>query len=136
MKLAIAPTDETTLLTCEYDPPTGLAWAILHDNPLMAWLVDPDAVEPPAPVILGSLPPAPPETAAVVSPAWASITKGTLYVPDTWRGSVQDFFDYVATNNGAQRPIYANFADDALASAWSNWSLNNPTMALKEPPNV
>ena len=71
MKLAIAPTDETTLLTCEYDPPTGLAWAILHDNPLMAWLVDPDAVEPPAPVILGSLPPAPPETAAVVSPAWA-----------------------------------------------------------------
>lgn len=140
--LAVPPMDATTLITCEYNPrewdgvATGLAWAILHDNPVMAWIVDATSAEPPKPVILGSLPPAPPETAPVVSPAWASFTKGELYVPDTWRGELVEFFDYVASNNGVQRPVYANFADDGLATEWNNWAARNPTLALKEPPNV
>jgi hypothetical protein len=47
-----------------------------------------------------------------------------------------EFFDYVASNNGVQRPVYANFADDGLATEWNNWAARNPTLALKEPPNV
>jgi len=135
--LAVPPMDETVLITCEYDPPTGVAWAILHDNPVMAWLVDASGASP-QPVILGSKPPPPPETAPVLSPAWAVITKAEadVFVPDVWRGDIRGFFSLVASNNGAQRPIYANFANDMLASAWNNWALGNPTLALKTPPNV
>jgi hypothetical protein len=125
--------DETVLITCEYDPPTGVAWVILHDN-LVAWL-DASGASP-QPVIFGSEPPAPPDTAPVISPAWAVITEADVLVPDIWRGDVQGFFALVASNNGAQRKIYANFANDLLASAWSNWARANPTLALDAPPNV
>lgn len=136
------PNSGSLLLTCEYNPrdwdgvATGLAWAILHDNPVIAWLVDPTCTDPVQPVILGSMAGAPPETAPVISPAWASVSGDTVYVPDTWRGSATEFFTYIASNNGAQRPIYAKFADNTLAAAWDSWANAHASLALKEPPNV
>ena len=136
------PAVEAMVITCEYNPrewdgiSTGLAWAILHDNPVMAWLIDPTCTDPVQPVILGSMAGPPPDTSPVVSPAWASISGDTVFVPDTWRGQAMDFFTYVATNAEVHRPIYAKFADNTLAAAWDSWANAHPDLALKEPPNV
>ena len=127
-----------SVITCEYNPVAvddvgpGLAWVILHDNVPLGWNVD----AAPVPVILGTMPAAPPVTDPVISPPWAQCVEGTVLVPDIWRGPVAAFFTHLATNNGARRALYANFADSALAASWQQWSETNPTLALSSPPNV
>jgi hypothetical protein len=131
-----APT--STIITVEYNDAVwgepGLAWAILHDNQPIGWNVGGATAQP---VVLGTMPAAPPDTGAILSPLWGQVIfTGTMLLPDMFRGTPEECFTFLATNNGARRQLYANFASSALAMAWSQWAANNPTLALKEPPNL
>jgi hypothetical protein len=134
---AFPATDKSVLITCEYndapvgDVGTGLAWVILHDNDILGWMIG----EPVTPIILGSMPAAAPATDPILSPAWGQYTGGMVFVPDKWRGALAAFFSHVATNNGAQRKVYADFYSPDIASAWRQWAGGNP-LALSSPPNV
>ena len=137
MSGAIAATDDSVVITVEYNPEAvgelgpGLGWAILHDNRVLGW----SGTAPVVPMIIGTLPGAGPATDPVMSPAWAQYTEGTVFVPDMWRGSVAEFFTLVATNNDAQRKVYAKFYTPNLAMLWNQWAMGNP-LALTDPPNV
>ena len=142
---AVSPTTGSLLITCEYNPVgwgdasvvPGLAWCIMHDNPVLSWLVDTTGGAPIMPVILGTLPDwTPPDTAPVLSPRWAVRETHEIFIPDMWRGEPREFFDFIAYNNGAQRPIYAKFADTNQTIAWNVWKQANPRFALSEPPNL
>lgn len=140
MATAVAGTADL-LITCDYNDNAGGAtpgadWVILHDNPVMSWIIDEAGATPPIPVILGSMPLAPPDTGEVASPPWAVRDKSGIFVPDTMRGSPNEFFNFVASNNGATRKLYAEFMDTNMAIAWNEWSSVNPEIALKDPPNI
>lgn len=135
MAVAVPPVTGSVLITCEYDEATGLEYCILHDNPVLAWLVDETGAVLPTPVILGSLAPAPPDTAPVISPPWAVMEGNMIFVPDTVRGSLDELLSWLAMNNGARRKIYANFAETSLAYGFKQWATINPTLALSEPPH-
>src|SRR5262249_12527439 len=104
------------------------------DNPVLAWLVDETGAEPPAPSIVGTLPPAAPNTSPVVSPAWTVREGQTFFIPDIARGSLSDMLTFVATNNGAQRKAYCNLADPALVAEGRQWAEAHPQLALSAPP--
>jgi hypothetical protein len=136
---AINSVDGSVLITCGYNDQVidgvaiGLAWVILHDNHILGWsLTDPTVT----PIIIGSMDvPVTADTSPVVSPQWAQYFGGTVFVPDTWRGALAEFFTHIATNNGAQRKVYAKFYTPELASAWRQWASDNP-LALSAPPNL
>lgn len=137
---AVSPSTGSTLITVIYNSepeggvPAGLAWCHLFDNPVYAWIVDP-AGSPIKPVIIGTLPDwTPPDTGEVESPRWVVREKHQIYIPDIARGNANWLFNYLAYNNGAQRPLYADFSDVDLAGAWQVWSRINPGMALKDNP--
>jgi hypothetical protein len=126
------------VVTIEYNDtpePAGLLAATLSDNPVKAWLIDPAGVVPPIPQILGGMPAgAPPDTAPVLSPRWVELHQHTVFVPNIWRGSIQDFFTWLATNNGVSRQLYANFIHSDLHNGFRAWAERFPALALTEPP--
>jgi hypothetical protein len=129
------------LISCDYNDAAGGAtpgadWCILHDNPVLAWTIDETGATPPTPIILGSMPLVVTAPDPIVSPHWAVRDQSTLYVPDVMRGNANDFFNFIAFNNGATRKLYANFADVNMATAWREWSTVNPASALQDPPNI
>ena len=143
---AIPNTDGSAIITFEYDP-TGLAWCIMRDNPCVGWGVDPEALTPQAPnkpepvaaipIIAGEMPEAPPDTAPVLSPSWAQFVPAIngVFVPDTRsRGSLVDMFEFVASNNGADRKLWAEFASPQIAAEYSNWRARFPSHALDAKP--
>jgi hypothetical protein len=141
--MAVMVASADLLISIEYnDAPTddgaeiALGWAILHDNPVLGWGIDETGATPPVPIILGSMPPAAPATDPIASPLWAVRDKGTLYIPDMARGSANELFNFVATNNGATRKLYADFADTNMATAWNEWCRVNPTLFYETPPNI
>ena len=131
--LAVAPVVRTTLVSCVYDP-TGLAWVMLFDNTVLAWIVDEAGPTPARPVILGSLAPPAPDTTPIFSPQWAARDAWEFLVPDIARGAPGDFFTFLATNNGARRPIFANFSDSGLISDFNAWGRAHPALWLQEVP--
>ncbi len=138
MSGAINSVDGSVLITCGYNDQVidgveiGLAWVILHDNHILGWTL----TDPITPIIVGTMDvPVTADTAPVVSPQWAQYFEGTVFVPDTWRGGLAEFFTHIATNNGAQRKVYAKFYNGELAQAWRQWASGNP-LALSAPPNV
>lgn len=135
----------------------GLAWARLYDNQVLGWYVDTEppitAPEgsttpllggpptapgvPPTPVILGHLLALPPATAAVVSPQWANYVEPNVFVPDIWRGTIHEFFTWLATNNGAHRPLGSRLLSEvSLQHAFSNWAAGNPELAFAGDPPI
>ena len=128
------------LITVEYNDDVygepGMVWAILHDNTVLAWLVDEAAAAPPIPVIFGSMAGDGPATGDILSPSWAVRNGATIFIPDMARGSANEFFNFIASNNGAHRPLYAKFADTALATEFQQWAGINPALYLSAPPNV
>jgi hypothetical protein len=123
------------VISMDYGP-TALDWVDLYDNRCVGWNVDdglPVAHEA-VPVIVGQLPTdRSSETAPVISPQWAESTQGGVIVPDMWRGSLYDFFTWLATNNGAARRLRAKFTlSEADMSAWANWAARNPSL-VREP---
>jgi hypothetical protein len=136
------------IVTCSYDP-TGLAWVILEDHPVVAWMIDDTGTLPPAPAILRSMPALPPDTTPVNSPTWIMVAENTVFavgIVELTRapvvktsqyvvhGTPHDMFIGLSSNNGAVRSIWANFYNLNLVLAWNHWSNGNP-LALTEPPN-
>jgi hypothetical protein len=138
----ITPVVTTTLISCEYnavpegDIPAGEAYVILHDNAVLAWLIDETGAAPALPVILGSLPPPAPDTGAILSPPWAvrDASSWVVMVPDRMRGAPGDLFTFLSTNNGAQRKIYAVFSEVGLNNDYQTWARAHPTLAMMENP--
>jgi hypothetical protein len=132
--MAAIPGGTAVLISCIYGP-DPMAYVMLFDNSVLAWLVDDAGAAPPVPVIIGTQPALTgPDTAPVFSPAWAVRDGSTVFIPDIARGSANEFFNFVATNNGAKRPVYTKFSDFDLATAWNEWRRVNPELALTDPP--
>jgi hypothetical protein len=53
-----------------------------------------------------------------------------------WRGSVLEFFTFIATNNDATRKIYADFSDVGLMADFNAWAISHPDLALNEVPEA
>lgn len=135
------------IISVEYAP-DGLAWARLYDSLLLGWYVDheppwtpPTAPiaqtpvvapgEPPVPAIIGHLIALPPPTLPVLSPQWTQYVAPNVFVPDLWRGTTQQFFTWLATNNGARRPLGSFLLVDAsLQMEFSKWAHENPALVL------
>jgi hypothetical protein len=136
---AVPSTTGSTLITCVYNDEVygepGMLWVILHDNPVLAWLIDDAGAAGPAPVILGTMGGAGPSTDPILSPPWGVREGNMIFIPDMARGSANDFFNFIAFNNGARRALYAKFADTNLTIEFNQWCSANPALALKEPPN-
>jgi hypothetical protein len=109
MPTVVPPSPDEGIITLNYDG-SGLGWVDLWDNAIIAWVIDANDVSVgPSPRILGTFPPAPPDTSPVLTPSWAAITRaGNVFVADTWRGTFYDFLTWLATNNGAQRKVIGN----------------------------
>jgi hypothetical protein len=136
----IPPPQPTILINCEYNPfpygesAPGLGWVILYDNRVLGWIIDTAGSNRPIPSIIGSMPPAAPNTGEVRSPLWGVRDEQVMKVPDMWRGSLSEFFTFIATNNGASRKLFADFSDIGLAQAFNTWVTANPGLGLTEPP--
>lgn len=137
----IPPPQPTILVNCEYNPfpwqgmGPGLGWVILYDNRVLGWIVDTTTGgKLPIPSIIGSMPPKAGDTGDVKSPLWAVRDEQIMKIPDMWRGSVAEFFTFLATNNGATRKLFADFSDVGLRHEFDAWSAGNPGIALTEPP--
>jgi hypothetical protein len=94
--------------------------------------------EPPVPAIIGHLLALAPSTPPILSPQWAQYIVPNVFVPDLWRGTTQEFFTWLATNNGANRLIGSCLlVDNSLQQAYSQWAHDNPTLAFAgDPPAV
>lgn len=132
---SVAPIMKTTLISCVYDPTNGLDSVMLFDNIVLAWLVDETGALPVQPVILGTLAAPAPPTTPIYSPPWAARSGNAEFmIPDIARGSPGDLFTFLATNNGAHRPIYANFTDGGLINDFNTWARAHPDLYLKDVP--
>jgi len=114
------------VLSFEYDPATPATWVDMWDNDLVCWLVDESGAAEPIPAVIGKLPPVRTETAPLESPQWVTSWYGGIIAPDLWRGSLDDFFTWLATANGANRRLRGNFMSPAVANAWQVWADRNP----------
>jgi hypothetical protein len=123
MPTAVPSSD--VLISVEYDP-TGLEWCRLYDNRLISWIVDETGLSLPRPVVIGTLPGETANTSPTISPQWA-VCEGerAVFVPDLWRGSIADFFTWLATNGGASRKLEKRFGvSTALCNGFDTWRLN------------
>jgi len=127
-KIMIPSVADDYILSIDYDP-SGLAWARVFDNICLGWLVDDLDPSNPAPVILGSLPPAAVATPGIQSPQWCHVSSGGVAVPDVYRGAGFDFLTWLATNGGAQRKIAGSFLSSRFASVYQGWSFRFPELA-------
>jgi hypothetical protein len=120
-KQIISITDRSVIVSMNYDP-TGLAWVALFDNSALGWSVDDLDPSHPVPVMIGSLPPAAPDTAPVLSPQWAVYQAGYIVVPDVIRMLPSDFFEWLRSNNGAVRQVQSQMKYYDLVNAFGQWS--------------
>jgi hypothetical protein len=135
---AVPAPEGNYLLTFNYNDasvgPPGTVWVMVHDNPVMAWLVDIAGDAVPIPQVLPGLPPPPPNTGSIVSPNWAHYLDGWVIAPNLLRGRLPDLLTFITTNNGATRKIYGNFVHPRLAIDYAAWAANNPGLILSGPP--
>jgi hypothetical protein len=129
---------EGMVVSIEY-PANGLDWARLYDNLVLGWYVDettPVPLAPPAPppvaphpCIIGHFPTHAPDTSPIISPQWAKYVEPTIFVPDLWRGSFPEFLTWLATNNGAFRPLESRIRiHTALYNGFEEWARHNPDL--------
>jgi hypothetical protein len=129
---AVVSTADDIIVACNYDP-TGLVWCDMFDNHALAWAIDTTGASQPEPVVVGSLPPAPPDTSPVVSPTWVATVANGAIVADKWRGQLYDLFDWLASNNGATRKLRGNFGYVHTMNEWAYWAKDNPTKVWAGP---
>jgi hypothetical protein len=113
------------IISMNYYDQDGQACVDLFDNPLLGWLVGDDGNS--TPVVTGSLPP------TGEGPQWAHIHDNSIYVPDMWRGTVMDFFTWLATSTGTTRKLRGNFRHPSMAAAMNNFSHNRPDLFNDKP---
>jgi hypothetical protein len=128
------------VVSITYDA-TGLASAVLTDTPLLGWVTDETGVALPVPVVPGSLPSLPPDTAPISSPTWAHCViiptdkpaligapRIDVYSGSDFCGGFTDFLSFVAANNDATRQLDGSgFVTGVLAAAWWRWAQQNPS---------
>jgi hypothetical protein len=135
MQTTVVPAAANTIvISIEYDA-TGLAWARLTDHQALAWYIDNSQMPmPPRPSINGTLPRTAPDTRPILSPQWAEFVGGpAIFVPSMWRGSINNFFTWLATNNGAHRQLAKGFGiSSGLYNAFDNWARRNPDLVLPD----
>jgi hypothetical protein len=112
------------IISVEYDP-TGREWASMWDNEVVGWRLDEEAPQgEPVPVIVGSMVP---ELSADISPIesppwlWGRSGAHFLIAPDRWRGTIEEGFEWLARNNGANRELRGKFLREDLAHFFSVW---------------
>jgi hypothetical protein len=108
---------------------TGLATVLIEAWPLLAWNIDPANLIAPVPITIGNPIKTPPNTGAIVSPSWVyCIDQYAVYVADTWRGTLDEFFTWLVTNNGATRKASALLTFPELVNVWNLWVRENPNL--------
>lgn len=121
----VANASREILVSMNYDP-TGKAWVELFDNQPIGWAVDDTDLSHPLPVIIGSLPPAAPDTAPIASPQWAVYGGGVVAVADVVRLPPREFFTWLATNGGATRLVRSSMVSADLNQAFHQWNGGAP----------
>lgn len=129
--IPIAATNQDIIISIEYAPDNS--WCDMWDNEVVAWLID-TAGGDPQPQVIGTLPPVKMGTDPICSPQWARLRGSAIIVPNLWRGDdLADFFDWLASNNGANRQLRGNFLDAGPLNAFNDWANDNPTMVWPGP---
>jgi hypothetical protein len=151
MTVAIQALPGVVILSIEYAP-NGLDWCRVYDNEAVGWLVEESVpitaasreIDPrapsvtgqhaPYPLIVGSLATKAPVTAPIISPQWAKYTDPAVIVPDVARMRLGDFLTWLATNNGAHRPVSSWFAvSSGLYNGYVTWARANPELTFGDP---
>jgi hypothetical protein len=151
MSGTVAAAPGTALITMQYDD-AGTEWVIMMDNAVLAWDASASPVKP---VIIGTMPPevsapSPPEKAGEKAdakaeakpkapanlPQWAVRESGMWIIPDTARGPLAALFSWLATGNGQNRLLYAEFADPGVAAEYQQWAEMNAANVAALPPNT
>jgi hypothetical protein len=134
--MAVIPAGPSSIIvSIEYPGDDSSRWARLYDNRLQGLIVDETGAAEAKPVLVGSLPLAATDTTPILSPQWAIFDDPMLIVPDMLRGRAADFFTWLATNNGANRPLQARFGiSSALHNAFEEWSRANPELTFADDP--
>jgi hypothetical protein len=126
----VAANAEALGIVIAYD--TGNTTAHLYDEPIYAWLID-DTTNDITPVMPGSWPPPPSNTAQ--SPAWVAldIITGTVTIPQPGSLIALDYeqlFHSLTYGPNGMRKLQAFFLAPALQNAFANWALANPGSAV------
>ena len=111
---AIPALADDLLIAIEYDS-QGREWCRLWDVRIIGWVVDDTAsggkYDQPIPIISGALPVKPPATAQH-NPQWAKFHgpgRPLVTVPNLWRGHLEEFLIWLATNNNGKRGLIGRF---------------------------
>jgi hypothetical protein len=132
--MAVIPTTGT-IISIEYPGDDAKRWARLYDNRARALIVDETGATPMKPQIVGGFPLAATDTAPILSPQWAGFDEPAVVVENLWRGTVSDFFTWLATNNGAHRPLQARFVIEAeLVNSFAIWANLHPELVFDDEP--
>jgi hypothetical protein len=123
------------IISIEYPGEDARWWARLYDNRLQGLIVDETGAAEAKPVIIGQFPLAATATAPILSPQWASFEDPTVVVPDLLRASLAEFLTWLATNNGAHRPLQARFGlSPNLMNGFAAWANHNPDLVFEGDP--
>jgi hypothetical protein len=132
------------VVSIEYPGDDARRWARLYDNHVLGWICDETQVMPtkpaapsaqPTPLIVGSFPNMATNTAPILSPQWCKWYEPTMFVPDMLRATLPDFLTWLATNNGARRPLQARFGvNPALLNGFATWANANPDLVFDGDP--
>ena len=95
----------------------------LRDYEIIGWRVDVAGGTAPEPVVVGLVP-----AAASGKPPWARVRGSMVEVPDSFRGSLADFFTWLATTSAQQ--LAGDFIHAATMNAFAVWSRQNPGLVF------
>jgi hypothetical protein len=134
MTTTIVPADSGTIIVSIEYSENGLDWARLYDNECIAWAVDGSSMPmPPRPSIIGTLPLLAPDTSPILSPQWVKFIGSAVMVPNVWRGLPVDFFEWLATNNGASRRLDARFGiSGQMHDGFTAFARSNPDLVYSD----
>jgi hypothetical protein len=144
--MVIPAVSPVIIISIEYPGDDARRWARLYDNQALGWIVDENMPVPqkpaapispqPYPLIIGSFPLPATDTNPIISPQWCKYDGPALFVPDVLRSTFSEFLTWLATNNGAHRPLQARFVVHSdLMNGFNDWAAANPDLVFDgEPP--
>lgn len=95
------------------------------------WAGGAAAFAAPEPIIIGHLPAPAPDTSPILSPQWVEFVDPAVLMPDLWRGNLDDFFYWLATDNGAMRLLEGRFGVSSTAyNTFMRRAERNPGLVL------
>lgn len=102
----------------------------LFDEPVIAWLID-DATGLETPVIPGTMPaavgdPESPQFAFVAPVQAVTGPDFAVIAPDSWRGTLKQFFTFMNTIKTPRRQLAGTFASPQMDQQFKQWAAANP----------